>query len=760
MELGINVAVFRCYAAVLGAVIPLFFCPLRCRQASVCAAEPRPPAVNFREKQQKQRGRLGIAALLSAFLPMMFGAGSPLRDNELIVETSHAAIERQDGKRLQVVFASEGQPALVFRPARGEWDWAAASKLIIPAENLESEPMTILLRIESERDRKLSGKVAIAPHTAADLAIWLDAPSPREMGMIAGPAPAAAGTARVTATEGSVDPSHVTAVRFEITRPSAPEHMIVGRPRTEPPGEADKNAYDGIVDGFGQFRGGDWPEKVSSTEMLRARGAEEARELADLLTSSPKRDRYGGLDTGGGFRATGFFRTESRDGRWWLVTPDGNPFFSIGMDVVQPAGATFVEGREFMFRDLPARDGELAAHWSERDDRRGLGAQRGRGFDHGRAFDFYTANLERKFGADWRPRWREETLARLQAWGFNTIGDWSEPQLCALHRLPYTVPLSPEGDYARVSSGNDWWGPMPDAFDPNFAAATDRMAEHAAARFRGDPYLIGYFVDNELSWGSGWSTDPRQRYSTAIGTLAAGTQSPTKSAFIAQLTESYREPQRLAEAWGIPLAAWDDLRHAGFTLPQASLEKPAVIADLAAFTRRFAEAYFRTVAETLHRYDPDHLYLGSRFAWQTPEAVEACARWCDVISFNRYRRSIAGDEEWTRFHALGKPALIGEFHFGSTDRGLFWEGLAGVGSESERGPAYAHYLRAVAANPDFVGAHWFKYIDEPLTGRLLDGENGHIGFVTVADLPYEGLVAAAPDANHAVLDHLQQGLRR
>ena len=138
------------------------------------------------------------------------------------------------------------------------------------------------------------------------------------------------------------------------------------------------------------------------------------------------------------------------------------------------------------------------------------------------------------------------------------------------------------------------------------------------------------------------------------------------------------------------------------------------------------------------------------------EAVEACARWCDVVSFNRYRRSIAEDDEWARFHALGKPALIGEFHFGSVDRGLFWEGLVGVGREEERGPAYAHYLRSVANNPDFVGIHWFQYVDEPLTGRTLDGENGHVGFVTVADLPYKGLVAAAREANQAVLRALER----
>src|SRR5438477_970763 len=56
----------------------------------------------------------------------------------------------------------------------------------------------------------------------------------------------------------------------------------------------------------------------------------------------------------------------------------------------------------------------------------------------------------------------------------------------------------------------------------------------------------------------------------------------------------------------------------------------------------------------------------------------------------------------------------------TVDRGLFWEGLVGVGREEERGPAYAHYLRSVANNPDFVGAHWFQYVDEPLTGRTLD----------------------------------------
>ena len=124
------------------------------------------------------------------------------------------------------------------------------------------------------------------------------------------------------------------------------------------------------------------------------------------------------------------------------------------------------------------------------------------------------------------------------------------------------------------------------------------------------------------------------------------------------------------------------------------------------------------------------------------------------MSFNIYREELGG-AEWARFHALGKPALIGEFQFGSTDTGLFWPGLFDVAAEEQRGPAYAAYLRSAASNPDIVGCHWFQYVDEPLTGRLLDGENGNMGFVAVTDTPYANLVSAARKANLAVLKSLQ-----
>jgi agarase len=41
-----------------------------------------------------------------------------------------------------------------------------------------------------------------------------------------------------------------------------------------------------------------------------------------------------------------------------------------------------------------------------------------------------------------------------------------------------------------------------------------------------------------------------------------------------------------------------------------------------------------------------------------------------------------------------------------------------------------------------VGAHWYTYADQPLTGRD-DGENHRIGFVDVTDTPYPEMVNAA-----------------
>ncbi len=92
---------------------------------------------------------------------------------------------------------------------------------------------------------------------------------------------------------------------------------------------------------------------------------------------------------------------------------------------------------------------------------------------------------------------------------------------------------------------------------------------------------------------------------------------------------------------------------------------------------------------------------------------------------------------------LGKPVMVGEFHMGATDRGMFHTGLVSTPDQEARAAMFTDYVRSVVDNPVFVGCHYFKYADEPLTGRPGDGENYSIGFTTVVDGLYPEMVEAA-----------------
>ena len=92
--------------------------------------------------------------------------------------------------------------------------------------------------------------------------------------------------------------------------------------------------------------------------------------------------------------------------------------------------------------------------------------------------------------------------------------------------------------------------------------------------------------------------------------------------------------------------------------------------------------------------------------------------------------------------AVDKPMIVGEFHFGALDRGLFHTGLVATRDQKERADSYRSFVNDCLDHPRFVGTHWFQWRDQALTGRA-DGENYQIGFLTIADAPYPELVEAA-----------------
>ncbi len=290
---------------------------------------------------------------------------------------------------------------------------------------------------------------------------------------------------------------------------------------------------------------------------------------------------------------------------------------------------------------------------------------------------------------------------------------------------------------------------MDDPFDPQFAADVSAAVEAQARRAANDPYCIGYFLGNEEAWGF-YKNDPSSHYGLALGALKSdAAHSPAKRALLEQLRSRYGEVAALNAAWETSFAEWQALA-APVSLPRTL--KPKALADLSAFLSLYADTYFRTVAEAIRKADPHHLYLGCRFAGYSPEVLAGAAKYCDVISFNIYRDKLS-TTEWAVLDDYDKPVLIGEFHFGSTDRGAFDTGLFAAADQGSRGESYRAYVRSVLDHPKFVGRTGFNTPTSPPRDAPWTGKNAGIGFVSITDTPHQEFIGSVRQTNAEIYSY-------
>ncbi len=605
----------------------------------------------------------------------------------------------------------------------GEMDLAEYGPLQVTVSNTCNRPLTVSLSVKNRvrGEHSPGGSVTLDPGREGVIVAslrrspWvLDQPL-ELVGMRGFPAALGDGTFNVRKT---------AELHIFIGKPDAPATFAVTRIEAlkAPLNLLKTAAFLPFVDRFGQFAHAEWPGKIHSEEELQQAKAQEAQALA-AAPGPADRDAWGGWTRGPQLKATGHFRTEKVAGNWWLVDPDGRLFFSHGVDCVRPGAETGVTGRESYFAWLPAQEPAYAAFFGQSG-----WAPHGFYKDKGpfKTFDFAGANQLRKYGDGWRDTFADLAHRRIRAWGLNTVANWSDAQVYWLRRTPYTATFNTGGP--RIEGSEGWWGKFPDPFSREFGDTIRKRAlDQQTAGTASDPWCIGFFVDNELSWGK----DERD---LARASLLSPPAQPAKLAFKAWLERKYATPEALNAAWGTAFASWDALL-ANTNRPDEKL----CGADLEAFHTQIAEQYFRTIRDALKAAAPDTLYLGCRIAWGAPNVYRASAKFCDVVSVNTYQRSVtkdlpAGSED--------KPMLNGEFHFGALDRGLFHTGLVATRDQEERAACYAAFVTSCLTHPRYVGTHWFQWRDQALTGRG-DGENYQIGFLTVADQPYPELVEAA-----------------
>lgn len=384
------------------------------------------------------------------------------------------------------------------------------------------------------------------------------------------------------------------------------------------------------------------PLAAAETVDVLQGGAWVPHAVTPLPESEPrtvKRTVFGGELTGD-HAATGFFRVEKADGRWWFIDPEGGRFISRGVNTV-----------------------------SRRDENAYREA-------HG---------LPPVETVEWARRAREA----LRAASFNTLGAWSEiaPFTEPERRVPYTRSLHLAsafgfhigGAYPRFGNTGFTYGVVP-LFHPEFAPFVKAHAAELIAETADDPWLIGYFPDNELPF----------RHDGVLG----------------RYLEFPEDDANHLEA-----RMWLKNKYGRFD--------PADItdADDRAFLAHVLETYFRTVSEAIRAAAPHQLILGSRFhgmALRNDDLFRVAGRHVDVVSVNYYHRWDVETERLNRWTELsGRPLLITEF-YARRIPGAEPDGPGAgfrVRDDRARGLFYRHFVLGLAEVPGCIGWHLHRFSD-------------------------------------------------
>lgn len=463
-----------------------------------------------------------------------------------------------------------------------------------------------------------------------------------------------------------------------------------------------------MIDRYGQAVASKFPTKITSDAQLKESAKSEARHEAPWRAPA-NRDKYGGAtNLGWHMAATGYFRTTRRDGKWWLVTPLGNPCFYTGLDTA-PAltwDQTPVTGREFLWESLPPKSGESAAAWGSNPW----------GSDPGIAyFAPHAANMLRKYGANWQSVEKALTAKRLRLWGFSGLGKWCDP-------LP-GVPDLPVLHLANVPK----IARHPDIFDPAIQAAIKKSLTAQIAPRRDDPLVVGWSIGNEY--------DEIITPDEIKDILAKPGASPAKTALLAEAKahNAASNPAKLSDS------------------------------DIDRLRQFYAKRYYSFLYKTVKAIDPHHLYFGFWISvgwWVSSDDWRLIAPYCDVIGYDYYSTDFADKSLANLMRETDKPVLCGEFSLPPQYGGERGFGRYQVASadDADAGSGYQRWAAEGAKNPYCVGVCWFQYRDEPLTGRgpghgpnLVYGEDFAFGMVDVTDTPKWGLVDKVRKANLAVI---------
>lgn len=334
--------------------------------------------------------------------------------------------------------------------------------------------------------------------------------------------------------------------------------------------------------------------------------------------------------------------------------------------------------------------------------------------------------LAEKYGD--KDAWAKETHQLLLDNGFNALGAWSNVEsfkntsLQKKKPLAYTIIKNFMSDYGKQRGGTyQESGHMgyPDrtifVFDTEFEIFCDSYAKQLAVN-KDDKNLFGYFSDNEL---------PFEKLSLDRYLAKKDTKDPGLIAANKWMTEHHLQTSDLN----------DSLRNE--------------------FLGLMAEKYYSVVSKAIKKYDPNHIYLGSRlhsYELKVEPFFKAVGKYVDVIAINYYRfwTPVTADiKNWERWS--GKPFVVTEWYTKGEDSKMTNYSGAGwlVHTQNDRGLFYQNFTLALLESKVCVGFHWFKYQDNDPENKNVDPSNtdANKGIVNINYEPYTSLITKMKEVN-------------
>lgn len=279
--------------------------------------------------------------------------------------------------------------------------------------------------------------------------------------------------------------------------------------------------------------------------------------------------------------------------------------------------------------------------------------------------------------------------------GTNTLGCWSDETINA--GTSQKMVYSPRWNFLQTYKNlqqrtKDLYeaGIIP-VFDAAFVPFCDTHAKQLE-QLKNDRFILGHFSDNELPLYD----------NTTYGNLL--------DRFLA-IPDKKDQNFLAAQNWMVAR------KGANFQVTDA---------DRAEFHGYLAGTYYKIVSEAIKRYDPNHLYLGSRLhggAKSKLAIFREAGKYVDMISINVY-------DVWTPDKLTmdmwsgesGKPFFVTEFYAKAEDSKLSNAAGAGwlVPTQSDRAKFFENFTLALIEHPGCAGFHYFRYQDDDSNKGLID----------------------------------------